>query len=282
MNKPSQADLARQLLGLHHGPTPLLLPNAWDVTSARIFEDAGFPAIGTTSAGIANSRGYPDGEKIPRDEMLSAVRRIAEAVSVPVSADIEGGYGTTPEQVAATVRKAIAAGAVGMNLEDGSADHPDSLTDLGRQKEIVRAAAEACEGAGVAAVLNARTDVFLHSIGAPETRLQHAIERLNAYREAGAQCLFAPGVTDADTIARLARDVAGPLNILAMAGTPPMAELAKLGVSRVSLGSGPMRATLGLLTRMARELHDKGVFALMTEGAMTYADANHLVRTREN
>jgi 2-methylisocitrate lyase-like PEP mutase family enzyme len=280
VSKPAQPDLARQFLGLHRGPKLLLLPNVWEVASARIFEDAGFPAIATTSGGIANSLGYPDGQKIPREEMLAVVRRIAKAVSIPVSADVEGGYGTTPEQVADTARETIAAGAVGMNLEDGSADHPDSLTDLNLQKEIIRAAAEACESAGVTAVINARTDIFLHAIGPAEKRLDRAIERLNAYSQAGARCVFAPGVTDRETIARLTREVPRPLNILAAAGTPPVAELEKIGVARVSLGSGPMRATLGLLARMARELHDAGVFSLMTEGAMSYADANHLVRTR--
>jgi 2-methylisocitrate lyase-like PEP mutase family enzyme len=281
MSKAAQPDRARQLLGLHRGAVVLLLPNAWDVSSARIFEDAGFPAIGTTSAGIAVAHGYPDGQKIPRDEMLSVIRRIAEAVEIPVSADMEGGYGATPDEVAATARAAIAAGAVGMNLEDGSAARPDALNDLSLQTEILRAVSEASQSSGVPAVLNARTDVFLRAVGEPEKRVDRAIERLNAYRKAGAHCLFAPGVTDAETIGRLVRSVAGPLNVLATTGTPPVAELKKLGVARVSLGSGAMRATLGLLARLARQLQDTGAFSAMTEGAMSYADANRLVRTRE-
>src|SRR5580700_6610309 len=135
----NQAELARQFLELHRGPKILVLPNAWDVASARIFEDAGFPAIGTTSAGVAFSLGFPDGQKIPREEMLAVVRRIAEAVEVPVTADVEAGYGSTPEEVADTAREVIAAGAVGMNLEDGVEGRPDQLADVNLQKEIILA-----------------------------------------------------------------------------------------------------------------------------------------------
>ncbi len=276
MAKAPQSELARQFLALHDGRKTLLLPNAWDVASARIFEDAGFPAVGTSSAGVAFALGYPDGQKISRGEMLAVVHRIAEALHLPVTADVEAGYGTKPEDAAETARQVIAAGAVGMNLEDAIPDKPDALADLNLQIEKIRAVNEISERAGIAFVLNARTDVFLAEIGAAETRLARAIERLNAYREAGAQSLFAPGVKDQETIAQLANGVRGPVNILATAGTPPLAELEKLGVARVSVGSGPMRATLGLTARIARQLHDEGTFSLMTDGAMTYADANRL------
>ena len=282
MTKPTQGLLARQFLELHYGPKILVLPNAWDVASARIFEDAGFPAIGTTSAGVANSFGYPDGQKIPKAEMLAAVRRIAEAVEVPVTADVEAGFGSTPEEVADTAREVIAAGAVGMNLEDGVEGKPELLADVSRQNEIIRAVIEAAAGAGVPFVLNARTDIFLYGIGPAETRLERAIDRLNTYHAAGAPALFAPGVKDSETIAQLARGVAGPLNILATVGTPPIAELQHLGVARVSVGSGPMRATLGLLGRMARQLREEGVFTMMTEGAIPYADANRLVQPKRS
>jgi 2-methylisocitrate lyase-like PEP mutase family enzyme len=276
----NQAELARQFLELHHGPKILVLPNAWDVASARIFEDAGFPAIGTTSAGIANSFGYPDGQKIPREEMFAAVRRIAEAVEVPVTADAEAGFGSTPEEVAGTAQAVIAAGAVGMNLEDGVVGKHDSLADVNLQKEIIQAVMEVVDGAGVPFVLNARTDVFLNGIGPAETRLARTIERLNAYHAAGAPSLFAPGVKDTETIGQLVRGVAGPLNILATVGTPPIEELQRVGVARVSVGSGPMRAALGFLGRMARQLHEEGVFTLMTDGAVPYADANRLVQPK--
>jgi len=276
MAKPNQSELARQFLALHDGHRTLLLPNAWDVASARIFEDAGFPAVGTSSAGVAFSLGYPDGQKISRGEMLAVVHRIAEAVHIPVTADVEAGYGTKPEDAAETARQVIAAGAVGMNLEDAIPDKPDALADLNLQIEKIRAVNEISERACIAFVLNARTDVFLAEIGPAETRVARAIERLNAYRDAGAQSLFVPGIKDKETIAQLVNGVRGPVNILATAGTPSLAELEKLGVARVSVGSGPMRATLGLLSRIARQLHDEGNFSLMTDGAMTYADANRL------
>jgi 2-methylisocitrate lyase-like PEP mutase family enzyme len=282
MVKKTQAELARQFLELHQGPKILTLPNAWDVASARIFENAGFPAIGTTSAGVAFSFGYPDGQKISREEVLGVVRRIAEAVEVPVTADVEAGFGTTPEQVADTARAVIAAGAVGMNLEDGAEAKPDFLEDLSRQKEIIQAVLEAAARANVPFVLNARTDIFLYGMGPAETRLARTIERLNAYHAAGAQSLFAPGVKDKETISQLARGLAGPLNILATVGTPSVAELQQLGVARVSVGSGPMRATLGFLDRMARQLHVEGDFRVMTEGAFPYAEANRLFEPKRN
>ena len=278
--KPSQAELGRQFLALHQGPKILVLPNAWDAASARIFEEAGFPAVASSSAAVAFSLGYPDGEKMSREEALSAVQRITAAVEVPVTADLEAGFGSTPEDVADTARSAIVAGAVGMNLEDGIDGKPEYIADLSRQKEIIRAVLEAAESAGVPFVLNARTDIFLNGIGPAETSLSRSMDRLNAYREAGAQSLFAPGVRDREAIAQLARGVGGPLNILATVDTPPVAELQQLGVARVSVGSGPMRATLAFLSRMAREIREDGLFTLMTEGTMPYAQANRLFQAK--
>jgi len=271
-----QSELGTKFAALHKRPQTFVLPNAWDVASAKIFEQAGFLAIGTTSAGIANSLGYPDGQKVSRIEMLEVVHRIAESVLIPVTAGMESGYGATPEEIADTAREVIAAGAVGMNLEDTSGEAPGSLADLNLQKERIRAVVEAAGKTGISFTLNARTDVFLAAIGAPEKRLAHTIERLVAYREAGAQSLFAPGVKDKDTIAKLVNGISGPLNILATVGTPAVAELEKIGVARLSIGSGAMRATMGLLMRVARQIRDEGAFSLMTEGAITYAEANHL------
>ena len=278
----NQAEKGRRFLELHGGLKILVLANAWDVASARIFEEAGFPAIGTSSAAVAFSLGYPDGEKLSREEMLAAVRRIAQGVNVPVTADVEAGFGSTPEEVAETARAVIAAGAVGMNLEDGVEEKPDFIADMNLQLETIRAVLEAAAAAGVPFVLNARTDIFLNGIGPAETRLARTIERLNAYHAAGAQSLFAPGVKDKETIAQLVRGIAGPLNILATVGTPLVAELQELGVARISIGSGPMRATLGFLARMARQLHDEGGFTLMTEGTIPYADVNRLFHPRGN
>jgi len=260
---------------MHHGPKILLLPNVWDVASARILEEAGFGAMATTSAGIAFTLGYPDGQKISREEMLARVGRIARAVKVPVTADVEAGYGDRPEDAAETARGVIEAGAVGMNLEDG-ADRPGQLVELSLQLEKIRAIRETALKSRVLLVLNARTDVYLEQVGAPENRYGETIRRLLAYRDAGADCVFAPGVRDVETIPRLVRDVQCPLNILAGPGFPSVPELEKLGVARVSLGSAPMRATLGLVRRMAEELKMTGTYAAL-EGAPSHADVNRML-----
>ena len=242
-----------------------------------MIEAAGFPALATTSAGIAFTRGYPDGERISRGEMAEAVRRIAARVRVPVTADMEAGYGRTPQSAAATARAVIAAGAVGMNLEDAPADG-DGLLDVALQADRIRAACDAAASAGVPLVINARTDVFLACIGAPETRLAHAVSRLNAYRAAGADSLFAPGVTDRATIAALVREVGGPLNVLAGPGCPPVPELEALGVRRLSLGSGVIRATLAHVRRIAEELQGGGTYsALLGESVPPHAEINRLL-----
>jgi 2-methylisocitrate lyase-like PEP mutase family enzyme len=167
----SQSAKAELLLKLHEKGASLLLPNAWDIASARLFEEAGFPAIATTSAGIAFANGYPDGQQISRDEMLQAIARIAAAVQVPVTADIEAGYGPKPEDVATTIRGVIAAGAVGVNLEDNTGRF-QSLYTIEEQVERLAAARETATDAGLALVINARTDTYLFQVGAEETRLE--------------------------------------------------------------------------------------------------------------
>ena len=273
----AQAEKAQKLLALHHGPHILVLPNAWDVASARIFEDAGFPAIATSSAAVANSLGYPDGEKISRDEMLEVVARIARAVSVPVTADMEAGYGKTPEDLAQTAVAVIEAGAVGCNIEDCPAEGSRELFPIELQQRKIRAMVEAAKKLGVHLVINARTDIYLEEIGDPATRADRTVERLNAYRDAGAESLFAPGVKDPATIEELVHAVRGPLNILATVGAPSARELEKLGVARISVGSGPMRACMGLTQRIAKHIRDKGTFEIMTDGAMPYVEANRLL-----
>lgn len=264
---PTTSDKTSLLRKLHQGPRTLVIGNSSDVASARIFEQAGFAAIGTSSAGIAFALGYPDGQRISRDEMMDVVRRIARSVSIPVTADVEAGYGDP----VGTALAILDAGAVGMNLEDLADDASGPLVDIATQARVIeniRAKADI--------VINARTDVYLAGVGDPATRFERTVERLNAYRDAGADCLFAPGVRDGETIGKLVRAVHGPLNILAGAGTPSIGELDVLGVARVSIGSGPMRAAMGLTERIARELLDRGTYSSMTEGAMPYADANRL------
>jgi 2-methylisocitrate lyase-like PEP mutase family enzyme len=276
MNLDTQKSKASGFRAMHTGSRILVLPNAWDFISARVIEEAGFGAIATTSAGIAFTLGYPDGQKISRTEMLQVVARIARAVKVPVTADVEAGYGDRPEDAAQTAREVIEAGAVGMNLEDSISDAGRSLVELPLQLEKIRAVQEAAKQAGVSVVLNARTDVYLLQVGEPEGRYDLAVKRLTAYRHAGADCLFLPGVRDAETIKRLVADLKFPINILAGPGSPPVPELEKLGVARVSLGSAPMRAMLGLVRRMAEELKTTGTYRSL-EDAPPHADVNRML-----
>ena len=267
---------AVQFRSLHRGPGVLLLPNAWDVASARIFEEAGFPAIATTSAGIAFSPGYPDGQRISREEMIARVARIVRAVKVPVSADIEAGYGMRAEDAARTTRELIEAGAIGMNLEDASDRRDQPLLSLELAVEKIKAVRETGAQLHAPIVLNARTEVYHLPGGNPDADYAEAVRRLVAFRDAGADCVFAPGLKDAATIGRLVKDVACPLNILAVPGTPSIAELEKLGVARVSVGSGFMRATLGLLRRAAEELKSVGTYTALAD-AVPYAEVNKLL-----
>lgn len=276
MDFERQRAKAAALRALHHGPKVLLLPNAWDVVSARVVEQSGLGAIATTSAGIAFAMGYPDGQKISREEMLASVARIARAVKAPVTADVEAGYGDRPEDAALTARGVIEAGAVGINLEDGTEDSQHPLVDLKVQLEKIHAVCEAGEKLGLRLVLNARTDVYLAQVGPPEKRYDEALRRGLAYRDAGADCVFVPGLGDVETIGRMVRELGCPVNILAGPGSPSIPELEKLKVARVSLGSGPMRAALGLLRKIAEELKKAGTYGAM-EGAPAHSEVNRLM-----
>ncbi|HEV3141489.1 MAG TPA: isocitrate lyase/phosphoenolpyruvate mutase family protein [Vicinamibacterales bacterium] len=269
-------DKAARLRALHHGPPILVLPNVWDAATARIVEAEGFPAIATTSAGVAAALGYADGGAVPAREMIEAVARIARAVSVPVTADIEHGYATTPDAVADVVLRVVAAGAVGVNLEDCLPESTD-LESIDVQCDKIKAVARAAATAGVGVVVNARTDAFLRGIGPAEGRLDASIARGRAYLAAGADCVFVPGVTDRETIAALVQGIGGPINILAVAGSLPIPELESIGVARVSLGSGPSRAALSLMRDIARELKAAGTYSF-TSRALPYSDVNELMR----
>jgi 2-methylisocitrate lyase-like PEP mutase family enzyme len=270
---PSQTEKAVQLLQLHRGPNALILPNVWDVASARVVEEAGFPALATSSAGVAFSLGYPDGQRISREEMIARVARIVRAVNVPVTADLEAGYGPKPDDVGTTTRQMIESGAVGMNLEDAI---DDQLLELPLAVERVKAARAVAAELRVPVVVNARTDVYMIPGGDPHEKYSEAVRRLNAYCDAGANCVFVPGLKDPEVIARLVKDVPCPLNILGGPGAPPIPELQTLGVARVSLGSGPMRAGLGLLRRMADELKTAGTYSAL-DGAVPHAEMNRLL-----
>jgi 2-methylisocitrate lyase-like PEP mutase family enzyme len=269
-----QAEKAERFQKLHAGPHILALPNAWDAASARVLEEAGYPAIATSSAGVAFSLGHPDGQRVSRDEMLAVVGRIARAVRVPVTADMESGYGTTVKDMVETAKAVIAAGAIGMNLEDVTGDDESSHVNVTLQVEKIRAIRDTAASQGVPLVLNARTDIYLTPIGEAATRFERTVERLRAYRQAGADCVFAPGVSDRETIAKLVRAIGAPLNILISSGCPSLAELEKIGVARVSAGSAVMRATLGLVRRIGKELMEKGMYDSLFDGAIPFAELN--------
>jgi len=275
MGSSSQKNKAAFFRQLHHGPKLLLLINAWDVASARIMEAAGVSAIATTSAGVAFSLGYPDGQRISRSEMLAVVGRIAKAVDLPVTADVEAGYGFTRDEAAQTAREVIAAGAVGMNFEDSNGDPARPLLDISLQVERIQAIRQAATEAGVPLVLNARTDPYLLPSFEGD-RYTETVRRLSAYGNAGADCVFAPGLSDIAVISKLASELSFPLNILAGPGSPSLPELQQAGVARVSLGSGAMRATLGLLQRITKELASTGTYQLLA-GAPSHAEVNRLL-----
>lgn len=260
---------AKILLDLHHTGRTLVLPNAWDAGSAKIFAAAGFPAIATTSAGVAFTYGKPDGQRISAAEMLAVVERIVAAVKVPVTADVEAGYG----DITGTTRGVLAAGAVGMNLEDVETT---DLIPLAEQVERLKAIRAVAQAEGVHVVLNARTDVFLAGIGERAGRKALAIERLQAYAEAGADCLFVPGIRDEALIRELVQALPKPVNILATAGGPYVPRLQELGVARVSMGSGPARAALSVAQAVADQLLSTGEYNAFTECSLSYPAANQL------
>ncbi|RZO37982.1 MAG: isocitrate lyase/phosphoenolpyruvate mutase family protein [Rhodospirillaceae bacterium] len=235
MDKAALIAKAEKLRALIDSDETLILPNVWDVASARVVVDAGYPVIATSSAGVAWSLGYPDGEVITRDDMLFIVRRIAECVDVPVTADMEAGYDEAPEAVAETVTATLGAGAVGANIEDSSsqaAEHP--MLDYDLSVARIKAGKAAADAAGVPFVINARTDVFYG--GGNENALDEAIRRGNAYLEEGAGCVFVPFVRDGEIMVKLVAGIDGPVNVLANPAAPKLDDLRDIGIARVSIG----------------------------------------------
>lgn len=259
---------AAAFASLHTPASPLALANAWDVAGARLVEAAGATAVATTSAGVAWSLGSPDGDALPRERVLDLVARVSAAVRVPVTADIEGGFGADPAGVGETVAGVLAAGAVGVNIEDGTrspAEHAERLA----------AARAAADTAGVPLYVNARIDTYLRGLGDPAGRLDETLARAAAYLRAGASGIFVPGVTDPATIAELAAGIDAPLNILAGPGAPSVAELGALGVARVSLGSWVAEAAYAVVRRAAEELIATGTYGSLA-GALPYGELNAL------
>jgi 2-methylisocitrate lyase-like PEP mutase family enzyme len=252
-----------------HADGVLVLPNAWDAMSARLVESLGARAIATTSAGVAWTNGYADGDRLPVPLLIGAVERIARVVRVPVTVDCEGGYASAPSAVAETIARVVDAGAVGVNLEDGF-DPPD----------VLAAKIAAVRAHGTEVFVNARTDVYLKSLVAPERRVEETLRRAALYRTAGADGLFVPGVVDRDEIRAIAAGAGLPVNVLVRAGLPHAAELATLGVRRLSAGSDVAEAVLGRAASLVRAFLAEGASEPLSEGAMPYPDVQSLLNDR--
>ncbi|MFJ2889976.1 isocitrate lyase/phosphoenolpyruvate mutase family protein [Streptomyces sp. NPDC087305] len=271
-NQNTLRDRALAFRALHVPGRPLVLPNAWDAASARIVEDTGAAAVATTSAGVAWALGVPDGDLLGRERAVAAVARIAGSVAVPVSADIESGFAEDPAGVADTVRAVLAAGAVGVNIEDALYGGEGVLRPVAEQAERIAAAREAADAEGVPLFVNARIDTFLRGAGGVDATL----ERAAAFRAAGADGIFVPGTVEPGTVKELAYGIDAPLNVLVGPGAPPVAELAALGVARVSAGSSVALAAYAVVRRAARELLDTGTYGEQT-GGLGYGELNSLL-----
>jgi len=268
---------AEAFKAMHAGPSPLILLNAWDAASAAVFVRAGASALGTTSAGVAWSAGYPDGEQMGFADLLRTVSNICRVVKVPVSVDIERGFGADPAEVARNVAAVIDAGGIGVNIEDGIDPATNGLRPARIAAERIAAIRAVANTRGVPLFINARTDVYFLPAQAPERRFEEAAERLTQYARAGADGAFAPGLTDTGEIARLVARIALPLNVYAgYAGVPRIAQLAAAGARRISVGCGPLQGLLGQAEEMAHEILERGSYDGMLRGALAATSVNGL------
>ena len=262
-----QKTKAETFAGLHKGPDILVLPNAWDAASAAVMEDAGAKAVATSSAAVAWAHGYPDGDILPLENLLSTVSAVARVVSVPVTADVEGGYTDDLGKLADNIKAVIGAGAVGINLEDGSRN-----PDLHARK--IEAARKAADAAGVPLFINARTDVILKGLAEGHAAYADVAQRAAGYRDAGADGIFVPGAKDEDLIGRLADAIALPLNIMLLPGLAPAERLQALGVRRLSSATAPFRATYAPLAKAAGDYLQTGSYEAFSAGAEGLANLN--------
>jgi len=271
----TQAEKGRAFRALHERKGAFIIPNPWDVGTARLLAHLGFEALATTSAGYAFSAGKPDGS-VPRDEMLAHVTAIAAATSLPVSADLEHGYGDDPKAAAEAIRLAAAAGLVGGSIEDSTGRPGHPVYELAHAADRIRAAAEAVDCLSFPFMLTARAENYL--VGKPDIR--DTIKRLQAYQEAGADVLYAPGLASRDDIAAVVGSVDRPVNVvMGLKGAPmTLADLTALGVRRISVGSALSRAALGAFLRSAREMLEQGSFSFADEAASS-RDLNTLFKT---
>jgi 2-methylisocitrate lyase-like PEP mutase family enzyme len=277
-----QQEKASLFLSYHHDEEILVLANSWDAGSSRLIEACGYKAVATTSMGIAASLGYPDCQVIQLSEMIQAITGIVNTVQVPVTVDVEAGYGNKTEEIVDSVAKVIATGVAGINIED-SIDLSPNLIEEREFCERISSIRALSDSLGFHLVINARTDAFYTSSGSPEEKLSESIRRGNKYREAGADCIFVQPVWNREMIATLVKEIHAPINVLANpgigAGVPPtVRELQDLGVARVSLGSGLMKATLALIKKVADELSEKGTYNFLLEAMTPLPDAGMAYR----
>jgi 2-methylisocitrate lyase-like PEP mutase family enzyme len=275
MDQKAKATLLRSL---HKRGDPIIFVNAWDAGSARIIETAGAKAIATTSAGLAQALGYPDGQKLPWNELIAAVRRITRVVKLPVTADIESGFAANPQELQRNIEELIDAGAVGVNLEDFVHDgQKKKLYPLEEQVARIQAVRQAGEKKSVALVINARTDAYWVDLTQPEdSRIEHTVTRGRAYIGAGADCIFIPGAVEFRVISRLVEQIDSAVNVLATKATPSIVELTRAGVARVSVGSGLFRAAYTKAKNAAEEVLRNGTYSSFTESTIQYPDFNRL------
>jgi 2-methylisocitrate lyase-like PEP mutase family enzyme len=283
-----QKEKAELFLNFHHDKDILVLLNSWDSGSSKLIEACGYKAIATTSMGIAASLGYPDCQVIQLSEMIQTITGIVNGVQVPVTVDIEAGYGNDIDEIIDSVKKIIATGIVGINIEDSIALNPVLIDEL-EFCERISAIRALSDSLGFHLVINARTDSFYTSSGSPREKLTESIKRGNKYREAGADCIFVQPVWEKETISTLVKEINAPINILANpgigAGMPPsVRELQDLGVARVSLGSALMKATLALIKKVAVELSAKGTYDTLLDTLTPLPEAARAyeMATREN
>lgn len=257
MDITKQIYLAKQFQKLHHNKKMFILPNAWDVGSAVIYEKYNFQAVGTTSAGFSYSLGYSDGEKIDFQHIVKVVQQITERIDIPVSVDIELGYADTIDGIVENVTKIIEAGAVGINIEDGYPKPTPYIEELELQTKKIQAISKLKDKLGIPFVINARTCVYFIKAGKEEERLSIAIERGNAYHKSGADCIFIPGAIKECDIEKLIENIDAPINIIATSVTNNLENLERLGVRRLSLGSAPVRAAYSNLIETVKQIQDE-------------------------
>ena len=278
----SQAAKAQQLLSLHNNGKLLILPNVWNPIGARMLQAKGYPAVATASAAISESLGYSDGEQLKLDTMLDMVTRIVRSVDLPVTADFEAGYADTIEDLQKNISRLLDTGAVGINFED-SFDDSAHLRPIPTQVERIKAVREVAERRGVHLVINARADSFFaEGFSSNEERIEDVVTRLNAYTQAGAECVYPVGRGDKETLTILRKRLTAPINVLATAKTASLNELQALGINRVSFGPYIFRSLLAKMSAMQDEIKNMGDYGIVMDGIWSGGDVKkYLVEGKE-